>query len=633
VKAGRARQAAVPPEQVAPSSTPERDACEASLRARFNGQPAASGDAATRLMHLQRLFGLSPFETDVVAALWTTSYSPSWRAELAARDPFAGHLTVLGLSRAFGHPPAVRLASESPLRVWRLAAEHPFVEGTAALSLDPNIAHWLDGRSDLDHALVGHVRLIDAAVTVAAWQLDRRAQHVADRLRAGDRCRIRLIGQDFIGSEACAAGLAHRLGLLVFAIDIDAVPRDDAREHAVRAQRQAYLDASAPCWHARNADVAWPREVPPFPVQFVIDGDALPVDERFHDFDIVVSDPSASERRALWLAAVPSGASWPAEELDDLAFGCEASSGEILRVAATDPRDAPEAARRVRETAIDDLGGLAQRLACTFTWDDLVVPPSVRERLEEVTFEARERARLWSEPEALRLYPQGRGLVVLLAGPPGTGKTMSAQVIAAALGLDLLRVDVSRVLSKWVGETAQHLQKVLSSPGSRRAVLLFDEADALFGRRIEEARQAQDHFINMDLSQLMVALESYTGVVLLATNLKANLDHAFVRRIRHAIDFQLPDAAARQAIWRRAARALFGRPDGAEVDDAIARVARLEASGAQIKNAALSAAFASRRERRSPDAALFGRMLARELAKDGAGLSARELTSTLEAPL
>src|SRR5262249_50192781 len=143
---------------------------------------------------------------------------------------------------------------------------------------------------------------------------------------------------------------------------------------------------------------------------------------------------------------------------------------------------------------------------------------------------------------------------------PGTGKTMSAQVITADLGLDLLRIDLSKVISKWVGETAQHLQRVLSSPGSRRAVLLFDEADAVFGRRIEEARHAQDHFVNQDLGHLMTAIESYTGIVLLATNLRANLDAAFVRRIRHAIEFQLPDAAARRAIWTRAAEALFGAP-------------------------------------------------------------------------
>jgi SpoVK/Ycf46/Vps4 family AAA+-type ATPase len=129
----------------------------------------------------------------------------------------------------------------------------------------------------------------------------------------------------------------------------------------------------------------------------------------------------------------------------------------------------------------------------------------------------------------------------------------------------------------------------------------------------------------------MVALESYTGIALLATNLKANIDAAFVRRIRHSIDFTMPDATAREAIWLRAVQALFGTPLAEATRDAVTRVARIEASGAQIKNAALSAAFTARRTRTIADATLLGRMLGRELAKDGAGLSARDLATTLEA--
>jgi SpoVK/Ycf46/Vps4 family AAA+-type ATPase len=132
---------------------------------------------------------------------------------------------------------------------------------------------------------------------------------------------------------------------------------------------------------------------------------------------------------------------------------------------------------------------------------------------------------------------------------------------------------------------------------------------------------------------LKTAIETYTGVVLLATNLRSSLDAAFVRRIRHAIDFQLPDEPARRAIWTRAAEALFGAPLDAEVAEAITRVARIEASGAQIKNAALSTVFAARRAGQQPNADLLSRMLARELAKDGAAPSAREMAATIEAPI
>jgi SpoVK/Ycf46/Vps4 family AAA+-type ATPase len=206
---------------------------------------------------------------------------------------------------------------------------------------------------------------------------------------------------------------------------------------------------------------------------------------------------------------------------------------------------------------------------------------------------------------------------------------MAAQVIAADLGLDLLRIDLSAVISKWVGETAQHLQKILSARSSRRSILFFDEADALYGRRVEEVRNAQDRFANMDVSHLMVALESFDGIVLLATNLRASIDPAFIRRIRHVVDFPRPDAPARREIWSRVVGALFGPKQAAELSADLARVSAIESTGAQIKNAALSALFASRRTGAPPDAQLFGRMLARELAKDGAGLSERELETVL----
>jgi SpoVK/Ycf46/Vps4 family AAA+-type ATPase len=610
----------------------EREHWEANLRARFEGKRSAGKKTRHgRLLRVAELFGLGPFEVDLLAVLWTGAYAPQWRAELAAVDVLPGHVTVLGVARAFGHAPRVRLASESPLRLWHMVAEHPFVEGTAAVSLDAHISAWLDGEAELDRVLIGQVELLQPRFELASWQLDACAAELDAGLRRGDRWRVRLCGHDTVAAQACAAALARRLGLSVLQVQAGALAGEEGHERAVRVLRQAYLDRCAPCWHATDALRAASSEVVPFPLQFVIGSEGIASTHRQRDFVITLAEPDAEERRSLWRAALPGAASWPREALDDLAFRHEASCGEIMHAASRQPRDAHEAALHLRSAVLDDLGSLAQRVACEFVWDDLVVPAPVRARLEEIVFEGRERGRLWSEREAARLYPQGRGLVALFSGAPGTGKTMAAQVIAAELGLDLLRVDISHILSKWVGETAQHLQKVLSSAASRRAVLLFDEADALFGKRVEDARQAQDHFINMDISHLMIALESYTGIVVLATNLKANLDSAFVRRIRHAVDFPMPDATARTAIWTRAAQALFGAPLKPQLLEAVARVARIGASGAQIKNAALSAAFAARRLRSVPDATLLGEMLGRELAKDGAGMSARELASTLEA--
>jgi vesicle-fusing ATPase len=207
---------------------------------------------------------------------------------------------------------------------------------------------------------------------------------------------------------------------------------------------------------------------------------------------------------------------------------------------------------------------------------------------------------------------------------------MAAQVIAADLGLDLLAVDLSAVISKWVGETAQHLQELLSSRAAQRSVLFFDEADALYAKRVEEVRDAQDRFANVDTSHLMTALEAYPGIVLLASNLKGNIDSAFLRRIRHVVEFARPDAAARAEIWRRTLTGLFGATTCAALASDITRLAQLEASGAQIKTSALSSVFAARRARQQPNLTLLAQMLSRELAKEGAGLSTRDLAALTE---
>jgi len=617
-----------PPHASQPS---ECEFWEQTLRARLAGTPSTSPPLEhARLLQLVKLFGLSDLERDIVAALWTASQSPAWRAELASRDVFPGHITVMGLSQCFGPSPRAYLPSESPLRLWRIVTEQPFIEGTAAIAIDAHVIAWLNGEPELDRYLVGRVRPLHPTFELPSWNIAGHARRIVDSLSAEERLRIRICTEDMTCAQQLAAALAGQLGLLALEIARPAGTPDDARERAIRVQRQAFLDECIPCWHATDTTHAWPLEIPAFPVQFVLGTDRLPPHPRMRDIIICPPEPGVEERRALWLATLPAASQWPSETLDGLALRMEASVGEIARAAAAAPSNAEEAAALIRENSAGDLGDLARRTPCPFTWNDLVVPQAVRERLEDFTFEARERARLWQSAEAARLYPQGRGLIALLSGPPGTGKTMSAQVIAADLGLELLRVDISKVLSKWVGETAQHLQRVLSSAASRRAVLLFDEADALFGKRIEDTRQAQDHFINLDISHLMVALENYSGIVLLATNLKSNIDAAFVRRIRYAIEFNRPDVAAREAIWMRVAHALFGESFVATNRAELLRVARIEATGAQIKNAALSAAFSARRTQAVPNAALLGQMLARELAKDGAGLSARELAVMLD---
>lgn len=587
-----------------------------------------------RLQLLRPRFGLSTFEADILALLWVCAYEAELRAQAVNRETYAAQLTVRLAAQLFGQPARVRLSSESPLLLWRMVQEHPLIDGNAALASDPGIIAWLDGEFELDRVLAGHVRLLERELELPSWQLGIVAQRLNVGLRHGQRWRVHVRGEDAVARRWFAAGLGRRLGLPVMAVNPGAFPPDALAEVSIHLHRQAFLDGCVPCFAAADTALSSPPGVVPYPLQLVLGGDGLPDSlPGVQDIEWTLPAPDATERELLWRHALPEVAAWPAAAVADLSLRHEAGAGDILGAAAAQPTDPTRAAQALRAHRRGDLAPFAKRIDATFGWDDLILPSDVRRSLEDLAFEARERSRVWADPRAARLFPYGRGLIAMFAGPPGTGKTMAAQVIAADLGLDLLAVDISAVISKWVGETAQHLQRVLSAPAARRAILFFDEADALYGKRVDEVRDAQDRYANIDTSHLMTALETYPGIVLLASNLKANIDSAFLRRIRHVVDFPKPDAAAREHLWQRALSALFPAEQAAGLAPALPRLAQIEATGAVIKSAALSALFAARRTGRAPDVRSLGETLARELAKEGTGLSARELGALLETPV
>ena len=616
-----------------PAAAPacERDAQRARIEAAMGAEPGAREAVhAARLGELARRFGLDALEADALAVLWVGAFEPELRARIASREPYSGQVTVRVVAALFGHVPRVRLNSESPLLLWQMVQEHVLVDGTAALTIDPAIIAWLEGDDELDRSLAGRVRTPTAAIESPRWQLAALTQRLLDGLQRGLRWRVHLASDDDVAARWFAAALARRIGVMLREVPAGALAQDP--DAALRLQRQSFLDARLPFIALDDEALSCPPGVPPYALQIVHGAGRLaPMPGQAHDLVCELPPPDAEERARLWRLLHPPCAAWPAEELADLALCHEASAADIDAAAARAPQDARAAAEALRERSRGGLGTLARRIDGGFQWNDLVLPEPVHRRLRDIAFEGRERARVWSEPAAARLFPYGRGLVALLAGPPGTGKTMAAQVIAADLGLDLLAVDLSAVVSKWVGETAQHLQQLLSSRTAQRSVLFFDEADALYAKRVEDTRDAQDRYANLDSSHLMTALENYTGIVLLASNLKASIDPAFLRRIRHVVDFPKPDAAARERIWRHAVDALFPPDQARALGVDLARIARIEASGAVIKNAALSTAFASRQSARAPDLALLTELLARELAKEGAALSPREMQALLEA--
>ncbi len=231
------------------------------------------------------------------------------------------------------------------------------------------------------------------------------------------------------------------------------------------------------------------------------------------------------------------------------------------------------------------LDDLAQRILPAATWDDLVLPEAERQTLREIAAHVRQRTKVYKEWGFAGKGERGLGISALFAGTSGTGKTMSSEVLAGELQLDLYRIDLSSVVSKYIGETEKNLRRVFDAAESGATILLFDEADAIFGKR-SDVKDSHDRYANMEVSYLLQRMESYQGLAILTTNLKDSLDTAFLRRIRFVVKYSFPDAKDRAEIWRR----IFPKNTPTEGLDCV-KLGRLNVAGGNIRNIALNAAF------------------------------------------
>lgn len=308
--------------------------------------------------------------------------------------------------------------------------------------------------------------------------------------------------------------------------------------------------------------------------------------------------PNLSERADLWQRELGARGWEPdAAIVDGLSSGFRFTPREIRR--ALDSYETSPAAPRApvldretlvrvcRETSRHTIHRFARKIVPRRGWDDLVLPEDSRVQLEEICAGARGRRRVHDDWGFERKLALGAGLNVLFAGPSGVGKTMSAEILAGELGLDLYAVDLSCVVSKYIGETEKNLSVVFDEAETTNCVLFFDECDALFGKRTE-IKDAHDRYANIEVNYLLQRIDSYEGIVILATNLRSNLDAAFTRRIRYVVEFPLPEVQHREAIWRK----VFPKeaPMSPDVDmEFLARQFKL--TGGSIRNIAVNAAF------------------------------------------
>lgn len=247
----------------------------------------------------------------------------------------------------------------------------------------------------------------------------------------------------------------------------------------------------------------------------------------------------------------------------------------------------PDLFAAARSQSGSELKGLARKIEPLYTWDDLVLPTEARAQLQEIYQWVNHRHQVFEEWGFDHKLSLGRGISALFAGPSGTGKTMSAEIIAKELGLDLYKINLSSVVSKYIGETEKNLERIFIAAEQTNAILFFDEADALFGKR-SEVRDAHDRYANIEIAYLLQRMEQYEGITILASNLRQNLDDAFIRRLQFIVEFPFPDEAHRQQIWQILMPAQA--PQDEQIDYTfLAKQFRL--SGGNIKNIILAAAF------------------------------------------
>jgi Winged helix domain, variant/ATPase family associated with various cellular activities (AAA) len=251
------------------------------------------------------------------------------------------------------------------------------------------------------------------------------------------------------------------------------------------------------------------------------------------------------------------------------------------------PLDLPNLFEAARAQSEATLEGLARKIEPVHSWDQIVLPADTLAQLREMCEQVVYRHRVLDEWGFGSRLSVGKAVTALFVGPPGTGKTMAADIIAHELGLDLYKIDLSGVVSKYIGETEKNLRRIFSAAENANAILFFDEADALFGKR-SEVRDSHDRYANIEVAYLLQQMDQYQGVAILATNLRQNMDEAFVRRLGFAIDFPFPDEEQRAQIWR-----LLFPPEASRVSDIdfSALGNQLRITGGNIKNIVLSAAF------------------------------------------
>ncbi len=608
-------------------------------------QAMRAAEAPPALKIMATLFGLTPFEEQVVLLCLAPQLEPTLahlyayvQDDIQRKYP-TPHLalTLFEGETEPGSGAAFSFGEGAPLRRFRLVTQEPGQGGATPLlarplTMDERLTDFLQGINRLDGRITDLVRPVSPhLLTDSQRRLAERVQlSVWDRVREGTWPLVNLTGPAGVGKRAVASSLCQHLHLNLYKLEVGRLPGvgPERQELLQLLRREAILSRLAFYLEAREIDPADQNLVVAY--HDVIEGLGgcllLGSQERWHTLreTLAVPIPKADggSRRQLWLQALSPMAHTVDGELDLVVQQFDFSPQDISQVVMAARGRArlhtgedgsaittEDLWQSCREQAGWHLEELAQRLTPCFTWEDIVLPSEVFHQLQEIAAQVAHRPQVYETWGFGAKLSRGRGISVLFSGPSGTGKTMAAEILAKNLNLDLFRIDLAGVVSKYIGETEKNLRKVFDAAETSGAILFFDEADALFGKRTE-VKDSHDRYANIEVNYLLQRMEDYRGLAILATNRKSALDQAFLRRLRFLVEFPFPDADSRWRIWEK----VF--PSQADREDMDwTTLGRLEIPGGNIKNIAINAAFLAASENGPIGMAHLMRAARREYAK------------------
>ncbi len=575
---------------------------------------------AARARALQCQLSLSSGELGVVWLLAALATDPQIRAQALMMVGEAEHDPTLDGLQSLVYGSANRdafneLGSQGTLRRLRLieradiGAERPEARATWALSR--RLMAWLRGDDAIDHGLANIVAFSESACATANLAgADATIETIRAAFSAASPTVTIVSGVNGIGRRSAIAAVSGEVGMLLLEVDSRRLSRDDAafRRQLKLIARECKLlgrsplirniDALVDGTDASRVDLVGSELVAELegPV-FVTCGPQRPAIRWGRPTVVVEMKPPTSAQRAqLWLRELGQGTQ---EDGEYLATQYPLAPALIHHAAAAakarangKPMQPEDIYQGVRAVLDDRLGDYARRVEVTQTWEDLVLPEDQREAVQYLVARIRQRRTVYEQWGFAAKVGKGLGTSALFSGPPGTGKTMVAALVAKELGLELYQVDMAKVVSKFIGETERNLGALFDAAEAGHAVLLFDEADSLFGKRTE-VKSSNDRYANLETNYLLQRLESFTGICLLTSNHEANIDPAFQRRLSLHVRFELPEAEERAALWRAMLPAAAPVQPGMDFE----RLARsFVMSGGYIRNAALRAAFLAAEE-------------------------------------